>query len=388
MKTAGILIAFTWLYLLCGCHSNDPQPISETLCAKTSFEQENTFIGLHGSMDAEAAIHLNAQIVRFGFADFKIRQAFDKNGGEDFLETLQKFKDANIRVINYITWPEDTISEIGADYERVPRGKDKEETLVLLDQYLETAGPYLDWVQINQEPFGVTPYREADATVDPQTGRVPALEWWETVAERICEKRNQNPALAHLKILSPGITGIKNLVRDDSPDPDFDEQPVTASLIDSIIVFAEEYCDAIDLHLHTESVELGIAEIDYIGNRTDMPLGATEWSQAHVAKSSGWLDEVNSIYGLSNRNVIKAAYENPFTPEEWQSFLAAGPQTDGFIPDFYVAMQARHFLFACYGGLYQYGSPAFDWKMIYAQKTTKPSVANQPFYDEFVSLTE
>lgn len=379
---------FLFCLFIFGCTDDDVVSPKVGLCGKPSLNYTKTLVGLHGSSDPKVLAELNAGASRFGFKDYQLRIAFDNDGGQDVINKLKTLHDNGIESITFLTWPEDTISTVGPDYDRVPLGEDRILALELLDKYLEEAGPYIDWVQINQEPFGVTPYREADAEPDPETGLIPALEWWKVVAERICEKRNTDPSLAHLKILSPGISGIKNLVRNDAPDPDFDEQPVLEELIDSLISFGEQYCDAIDLHLHTESLELGIAEIEYIMDRTNMPLGTTEWSQAHVAKSSGWIDAFNSNFGMTNRKVINNAYEDPMSPDEWQSFIADGPQTPGFIPDFYQAMVDRGLLFACYGSVYQYGSLVFDWKMVYAQKTVTPLQKNQPFYDEFTSLTE
>jgi len=385
MKNHILFIMGLLLIMFSGCSIDDPEP-QITSCPKPLIDYPETLLGLHGTMDAATAEEFDAEVLRFGFPDYKIKNAYLQANSEDFINNIKTLHNNGVEIVTYLRWPEDTIELVGADYERIPKGADKDEVFFYLEKYLTDVGPFVDWIQINQEPSGVTPYHEEDAEEDPETGLIPALEWWKEVAEFICEKREQSNDLAHLKIMSPGITGVKNLVRNDGPDADFDEQPITASVIDNIIDFSENYCDAIDIHLHTESVELGSKEIAYIRERTHMPLATTEWSQAHAAKSTGWLDDINPVYNASNRHVMTASYNTPMTPEMWQEFMENGPQTPGFIPSFFQVLQENNFVLACYGGAYQYGSPAYDWKMLWAQKTVNPSVKNQPFYDEYVSI--
>lgn len=375
------------LFLVSGCTEDNLQPQEKLeTCPKPSANYPETLLGLHGTMSAAAADEFNAEVLRFGFADYKIKNVYQSGDGDEFIKSIRILDQKGIELVTFLSWPDDTVENVGADFERVPVGDDKDEVFFFLNKYLTDVGPFIDWIQINQEPFGVTPYYEEDATEDPQTGLIPALEWWKEVAQFICDKRNNNPDLAHLKIMSPGVTGIKNIVRNTEPDIDFDEQPITVALIDSIISFSEKYADAIDLHLHTESVDLGSDEITYIRNRTDMPLATTEWSQAHAAKATGWLVAENTTYKTSNRNVIKAAYDTPMTPEMWENFMADAPYTPGFLPAFFQVLEENDFVLACYGGVFQYGSPAFDWKMLKAQKTVSPAVKNQPFYDEYQSI--
>ncbi len=51
-------------------------------------------------------------------------------------------------------------------------------------------------------------------------------------------------------------------------------------------------------------------------------------------------------------------------------------------------MDSNCFEFACFGGVFQFGSPVFDWDQLIASKTVKQyRYHNNPFYDEFTDLS-
>ncbi len=279
---------------------------------------------------------------------------------------------AGVKLVAFLTWPKDTVKNIGVNLERIPVASDRDTVFYYLEKFLLTAGPYIDWIQIDQEPLGVTKY---DTTYTMEQ----VLDWWRLVADFIQKRRSRNPSLSHLKIMTGGITGIRGLLNGGG-------SPLLAARIDSIIQFGEDYCDAIDVHLHTVSVDMGARQIAYLKERTNMPLATTEWSQARVA--FGWLEQVNSQYGMTNRDVISNAYDQPMSPQEWQDLIATAPYTPNFIPDFYNVLNENEFVLACYGSAVQYGSPAYDWKQLKATKTTNPVSPNQPFYDEYISLAD
>jgi hypothetical protein len=156
----------------------------------------------------------------------------------------------------------DTVKNIGVDLERIPVGSDRDTVFYYLGKFLTTAGPCINWIQIDQEPLGVTKY-DTTYTIEQ------VLDWWRQVADFIKERRSREPSLSHLKIMTGGITGIRILLNGGG-------SPVLAAKIDSIIKFGEDYCDAIDVHLHTVSVEMGARQIAYLKARTNMPLTTTE----------------------------------------------------------------------------------------------------------------
>lgn len=334
-------------------------------------------LGLHGTMGLNIVNKLNAQCVRFGFSDYQIKNAIDSES-VDALSKIKKLDQAGVEIITYLKWPEDNSNNsIGPDPERIPVGKDREEVFEYLEQFLLNVGSYIDWIQISQEPLGATYYDVSTYSTDE------VIEWWETVALFIHDMKTSHSDLSHLKIMTGGITGIKGQL-------DGTGNPTVAEAIDNIISFGEEYCDAIDIHLHTSSVELGTKEISWLKDRTTMPLTTTEWSQAHAVKedtlADGWLGEINEVYGITNYMVIQNAYEDPMSPQEWMDLIATSPYTKGFISNFYAVLTENEFIHACYGSACQYGNPVFDWCQLIATKTTNPVSPNQPFYDEYGNL--
>ncbi len=353
------------------------------LVAISSYSQSPTLIGLHGTSNSNTANRLGAQVVRYGFADYKMKRAISGGDGIELIAKMMALDSLGIEQVVYLKWPDDTIEVLGVDLERIPVGADRAEVFRYLDTFLLAVGPYIEWIQISQEPLGVTKY---DDTVYSMS---EIAQWWRTVARFIRERQQAHPALlGHLRIASGGISGIRGALS--TPN-----SPVGA-VIDSIIEFGENYCDAIDLHLHTSSVVQGAAEIEYIRDRTNFPLICTEWSQSYAAVESGWLNNINTVwtdstdlyFGRTNKQVIGSAYEEPMDSADWNALIATAPYTDDFIPDFYEVMDSNCFILACYGAVWQYGNPRFDWNHLIANKTvTQPMHQNNPFFTEYITLS-
>lgn len=325
---------------------------------------------------------IEAQCVRYGFADFQIKNAFE-NGNTSTFNNIFLLDSAGITQVMHLTWPADTIPDVGQDLERIPTGSDCTIVFQYLDSLLLSVGPYIEWIQICQEPIGITSYDSNEYSI------TDILGWWTTVVNFIRSRQIIYPQLlGHLKITTGGISGIRSAI--DNPGG------VTAQVIDSILKFGELYCDAIDLHLHTVSLNSGRQEILFINSRTNHPLTCTEWSQANVVVDSGWINSVNTVwtnftdpfYGFTNKDVIEEAYINPLDTSDWKMLIETIPFSPGFIPQFYEIMDSCCFLFTCYGSATQYGSPVFDWKQLLATKTVNTNLFhNQPFFNEYVNLS-
>lgn len=347
----------------------------------SSNAQPSTLLGTHGGGNPGQISSIGSKVVRYGLTDYNIKNVID-TGDSTTINKMVDFNSLNIAQVVFLRFPEDTVGNVGVNFERIPTGTDSSEVFEYLDTFLLMAGPYIDWIQINQEPLGVTKYNDSVYTISD------VLNWWRTLAQFIRNKQSENPSqLGHLKILTGGISGIKGvLTNPNSP---------TVSIIDSIIQFGENYCDAIDLHLNTTSVAIGTQEIAYIRNRTAYSLTCTEWSQADAAKETGWILNVNSVwtntsdpyFGLLNGEIISNAYVNLMDSTDWHDLINTAPYTTGFIPEFYYVLDSNCFVFACYAAVIQYGSPGFDWRALFTNKTTQSASYNQPFYDEFVNLT-
>ena len=341
--------------------------------------QSPTLLGAHGSNSPQTLQDLGAQIARYGFTDYKIKNAIIK-GNTQALDKARTLNNLNIAQVIYLTWP-DTSSING--YERIPTGIDSIEVFLYLNTFLNKIGPYIEYIQISQESFGITSYNPNQQISD-------VLNWWKTVALFIRNKQILNPVdLGQIKLITGGITGVNGAIKDPNS--------LSASLIDSVIGFGETYCDAIDIHLHVVDLTMGENIINYIKSKTNHPLTCTEWSQSKVASVVGtnWINAVNTAFkaphpfaGLTNKRIIEKAYDTPIDSAEWDMLIATSPYTANFIHDFFAVMDSNCFEFACFGGVFQFGSPVFDWDQLIASKTVKQyRYHNNPFYDEFTDLS-
>lgn len=343
------------------------------LVALTSNAQTPTLIGTHGTSDVNALVSIGSQIARYGFSDYQIKNGID-NGFTQAFDKIKYLDSLGIEQIIHLRWPEDTVNNIGPDWERVPVGADRDTVFLYLDTFLTEVGPYIEYIQINQEPLGNTHYNGATYQMSE------VIDWWEDVAIFI---RNDT-SLSHIKLVTGGISGINGAINDTNG--------TTAQAIDSIIAFGEAYCDVIDLHLHVTDVIDGENQINYIRSKTNHILGCTEWSQADA--STTWLPNTNTVFtgthpfaGYANKQVIDSAYIYRMDTTEWNMFIATSPYTVNFIPDFYATMDSNCFEFACYGGVVQYGAPHFDWCQLFASKTVVQNMyPNNPFNTEYTNL--
>ena len=333
-----------------------------------------TLLGLHGITEDYPTI--GAKVLRFGANDYRIKTAI-QNNDQTLLNHVMKTNSLGYTNICYLIHNKDiVVNPVDTAWQRIPTGNDRIEVFKYLDTFLTIIGPYIEYVQINQEPMGITPYDTNIYSLND------ILNWWRTLAEFIDEKRALNPStLGHLKILSPSISRMQT-----SP----------SKVVDSMIVFGENYCDAISLHIYPETVEEGKEVIDYYRSKTNQTLACSEFSQAMAGIHTGWLNNVNTVwtnngdlyFGLTNKEVMYSAYNNPMESTAWQAFIATAPYTVNFIPEMYAAMDSNCFAFACYAGMWQYGEPIFDWAELLTNKTVKQfPFPNEPFYSEFTALT-
>ncbi|MCF6296152.1 MAG: T9SS type A sorting domain-containing protein [Flavobacteriaceae bacterium] len=340
--------------------------------------QAPTLFGVHGSSSPQVLQDLGAQIARYGFTDYQIKNAINNNSTQAIDKAIN-LNNLGIKQVVHLTWPDTTSVN---EYERIPVGIDSIEVFQYLDTLITSIGPYIDYIQISQEPFGATSY-------NPNEQITNVIDWWKAVALFIRNKQSLNPTeLGHIQLITGGITGVNGAIADPNSQ--------IAALIDSVINFGETYCDAIAIHMHVVDTIMGENIINYIKSRTNFPLACTEWSQAKAAMSVGtnWINLINTTfdsthpyYGLTNKQVMYSAYLNPMDGTEWDSFISTSPFTPNFIPDFYSIMDINCFEFVCFGGAFQFGSPGYDWASLYASKTVSQTYPNNPFFSEFVNVS-
>jgi hypothetical protein len=337
------------------------------------FAQPPTLLGLHGVTSHIPS--MGAQILRSGTNDYTIRNAIINNDSTAIKRTETLKSLGYTQVIYLIHNESDDVNIVDKAWQRIPVGTDSLEVFQYLDTFLLNVGPNIDWIQINQEPFGITPYDTTLYSISE------IIDWWKTLAGFINEKRLHTSSLSHLKILSPSISSMI-------------PKPEVLPFFDSLIAFGEEYCGAISLHIYPEDVDHGRQVVEYYRSRTLHPLACSEFSQAKAGEYTGWFDNINTVwtdksdtfYGLTNKAVINTAYTSQMTPNEWETFLNTAPYTDNFISEMYAVMDSNCFIFSCYAGYWQYGEPIFDWANLLANKTVNEEYSNSRFYTEFVNL--
>jgi len=181
-------VAFTFMFIALTINSHSQTP---------------TLLGTHGGSTPTIATNLGAQVVRYGFTDYQIKKAFLNGSESPTLKKMKTFDSLGITQVVFLRWPEDTVDVIGTNFERIPVGADRVEVFQYLYTFLIAAGPYVDWIQINQEPLGATKYDYTSYTISE------IIEWWIAVVQFIKEKQKTYPSeLEHLKIMTGGITGI------------------------------------------------------------------------------------------------------------------------------------------------------------------------------------
>ncbi len=349
------------------------------LLSSIGYSQTPTLLGVHGSNSPQTLQNLGAQLARYGFTDYKIKEGIN-SGSTQVIDKARKLDSLNIKQVVFLTWPDTTSVN---EYERIPTGIDSLEVFQYLDILLDSIGPHIEYIQISQEPFGASSY-------DPNEDFSDILNWWQSVAVFIRNKQQQNPSeLGHLKLLTGGITGVNGAISNPNSQ--------IAALIASLIEFGETYCDAIDVHLHLVDITMGVDIINYIKSKTNHPLTCTEWSQAKAAGVNGtnWINTVNTafnsthpFYGFTNKQVIDSAYVTKIDSSDWDLLIATSPHTTSFIYDFYSIMDSNCFELACYASPFQYGSPTYDWVQLYASKTVVQYMhPNNPFYQEYINLS-
>lgn len=370
----GRVLSLLLIPLLSGCYVFTDTPESGPCAGRRPLALHSTMVGVHGLSDPVVARQLDTPMVRMILADHQIRRGFealDRGEEPDFVAALHQLRADGVTVVVAVRWPVEP-DAMTPDPDRVPVGEDRVASLALLERFLvETAG-YVDWYQLGNEVVG-----GPGAYYD----RAGGLLWLEELAERACETRRAHAELAELRIMSPGLTALAERAGGVDPNPE------TTAFIEDVIDLAESHTEALDVHLHVEDLDSLIAQIDWVQDRTSHPLVAMEWSNAKVAKT--WLSQpaAPEFGSGSNRDVIRAAYLEPMTPEEWGRFLSGSPHHPGFLDDAMAAMDQEGVQLAAYGGAFQYGQPIFDMKALHANQTVTPSrTSNQPFYDEFVAV--
>ncbi|MEM9160216.1 MAG: hypothetical protein AAGB46_14320, partial [Verrucomicrobiota bacterium] len=312
--------------------------------------------GVFGGRDATLVEPLEVKAVRTILWDTSITPSATPL----LLQRLQDLK--NIGVTNTIVtlrWPADPESD--PFYDRIP--ENEEDALLTIETFLTLAQEenLIDWVQIQNEPGG-----------GPGSYRAPeefqaAIPWFAKVAERI---RNMDP---NLKIISPALTGFEQAIEGDN---------LVSAIHESLVTFSNDYCDALDIHLFSESIqrtEEYIAYIKTLGSAKE--LVTLEWAQAKA------LSEF--ILEAPNKDYLDSIYGgNPVSQKEWESFILTAPLDPYYIIRAVSVFQEAGIKIACYAGINQFGTleldrdRIYDMVALYSNITTGNYTPTQPFFGD------
>lgn len=360
-------------------------PPYEPLTAPPPEKVEDTLtIGLHGLPNPQLLQRTGANGLRMIVSDTELAQIMSGQGGakaQASMKMVRQLHSEGKRVVVSLRFPDtggpgsDT-SVARPRFDRIPQGQDREETIALVRRFLRQAGPFLYGVQLNNEPVG-GPGQYAIKDMDPRGATwSPATQWFIDLVEVIREERQQNPRLSELRIVSPGFAGIGEFLRGNKQFP-----KAYIAFTEELLRFSNQYCELLDVHLHVEDVAEVQSTIDFIRERSDLPLVTFEWSQARAVFD--WMKEPLNIPGVAtgratNEEFIRRAYRQPVTPEVWQAFIDSSPLDPNFVRDSFKILRDSGFVFVCYGPSIQYGDPPFDMVTLYAPKTVQSTGSGIP----------
>lgn len=386
--------------------------------AGSSPAESRTFLGVFYFPDTDLFGKAGLRAARKILKDHEIKKIYgeiDKGTEPDkikVLRDLESFNKAGADIIVTLRWPanpETSPKEVmieGNDNprtlsDRVPAGKDKEESLKLLRRFLADFGPKIKVISLQNECLG-GPGRYSRADMSREPGKSsPAGAWLKEVAETVKKTRAENPRLAHLKIASPVWQGISRLSEKNIPIQAHHED-YRVSFLAEITEISNKYCDYVDVHfLQASLADIG-REISYIKRYTNLPLITTEW--AGLAGVREWLKEPvkaeilerlkKNFPGVekvpkNNEQVVRFAQKNKFPVKIWNEFLKDMPHEKDFALESFKLFEKEKFAYACWALGFQYSHVLYDLNTLFANmKTLEKYAPNEPAYGDFQRVIE
>jgi hypothetical protein len=235
------------------------------------------------------------------------------------------------------------------------------------DNFLRSAGPYIDYCAIDNEPM----FDLAQSDLD--NGAAVAIAWYRAVAQNAQDtvKSLRLP----IKVVAPALNEVQGEAEGRNPSP----------VIDAFLNWesTDLNIEVVDLHLHVKTVRDVDAALTLVATRVpDKPIVVTEWSQAGAVRD--WLKQaVDPSFArtwkvvpstLTNEEFIQHTYGSPVLNVEWNEFVAGAPYNPAFMKDAFAAMIRHGVAVATYGAEMQYGNAMFDSKQLYANMTARSAV--------------
>lgn len=337
-----------------------------------------TLVGAHAARDAQLVEPLGVKVARIIIIDQYIDVNVDLNDESytnsavwKFRDELAALRDVGVKeVIITLRWPTEYLPA-PAHFDRVP--SDQAAAAEKLEYLLVNFDPYIDWLQLNNEPLGgpgsYIGNSDLGATIPEQINS--GFDWLDAVAvkaKQIIATNNLS-----IKLMSPGITGYEPGMTGNTD----------ALLGHQRIVDLANQCSALDLHLNVDSLERLQQYVEYVKTNftVNVPFTAMEWSDSKSPEAEAFVaanqEQLNTIYSGDR-----------MTTNEWVAFTESYQPDEHFIPDSLAYLQQEGFLHACYAGIQQFSSPdglnaldlQFGMTALYTTRTTLPITYNQPFH--------
>lgn len=282
------------------------------------------------------AVPIKAMGVR-GFANLR------KHGGQIAPKMFRDAKKNDLGLAITLRW----VDPKQANKDLPPSQLEGEEALNQLMEVLKSPeAQQMDgrlWIGFYSEPAaggGEIPFDQSDE----------ALAWAAQVSQRV---RAETP---WVRLVGPGLTKVDVLTKDRSKlGPKAQEY---YDYLDRIIRWCVQYTDAIDMHLHVESVEEAERRIKIV--------------REYLAK----------IPGSDKIRLVSQEWSPAYYPN--RTDLAGVERT---ILGIYRVMNENNFLWCGYAAYYTFeGQPeVFHWENLTDNKTKRP---HEPYYSIFVNLAE
>jgi len=359
--------------------------------AKQDAKKNPTLLGVHALfMRDDLVFQIKAKVARVPISGKDMARWLSNSRLKSRqIARMQQYRNRGVQVVITVRWPntesEKRSGEGKPHGDRVPVDKDREECLALLSRFLETFGPHMDWYALQNEPVDGNGVYE-DHNKKNASGESPAVDWLVTLATHVRKLQEKNPALTHLKLLSPAFTKITRLAEEKKVGQ------VDQWFIDQLIEMSNKHLDAVDVHMHNvATVAQSKGVIDWLQEKTKLPIVVTEWSPAELGKD--WLNKpvADERFGkdITNEKFIQKAYKKPVSNELWNAFTATVPvDVHVFMEEQFAMFNQEGLLFVCYGAGQQIGKPYYDWKQLFATQTVDGDyMPNQMCYDAFVALS-
>jgi hypothetical protein len=328
----------------------------------------DTLTCVHGMTNPSMVSQVKPEALRYIVSDEELKpilQSVSQTGSHEYYDFLKSLHESGIDVYLTLRFPDQSTSDgpgsVRPRYDSVPLGDDRAQTLLLIEEVIDVLGPFIDGIQINNEPAG-GPGQYSIFDLTSQNGEhSPASQWILDASKHVKSYVSDKPAVSHIKVITPAFTGIAAYL---------DGKNVPKAMLDfslEKLEIADECCDMVDVHLHVENTYDVDRSLEWIKSQTDLPIIVFEWSQSRVVWD--WMGQKHSS-GVTNLAYVEQAYKNPVSEDGWIEFLHSSPLDENFIIESWEILQSHQIPVACYAPAMQYGDPLYDVVALFVDLTT------------------